>query len=161
MRLVAGECAQAIDATGKRTTDSNRIAATKPVDSTGGMPMARDGAVFVAILAPLILAGLCATTASAHGGRLDANGCHHDRKHGGYHCHRGGGPAPSTASPLRFDLSSDDGASAAPGSRSSRPFANCTEARAAGAAPVRRGDPGYVPHLDRDGDGVGCEPRRR
>jgi len=24
----------------------------------------------------------------AHGGGLDANGCHHDRKNGGYHCHR-------------------------------------------------------------------------
>ncbi|KAB8185251.1 calcium-binding protein, partial [Lysobacter maris] len=28
---------------------------------------------------------------------------------------------------------------------------------AAGAAPVRRGDPGYARHLDRDGDGIGCE----
>ncbi|WP_436010281.1 DUF4236 domain-containing protein [Phenylobacterium sp. LjRoot219] len=36
-------------------------------------------------------------------------------------------------------------------------FANCSEARAAGAAPVRRGDRGYSPRLDRDGDGVGCE----
>lgn len=41
-----------------------------------------------------------------------------------------------------------------------RPFANCAEARAAGAAPVYRGDPGYGPHLDRDNDGVGCEPYR-
>jgi hypothetical protein len=39
----------------------------------------------------------------------------------------------------------------------SRPFRNCSEARAAGAAPVRAGDPGYGPHLDRDRDGVGCE----
>ena len=36
-------------------------------------------------------------------------------------------------------------------------FANCTEARAAGAAPVRRQDPGYGPHLDGDNDGIGCE----
>ncbi|WP_233493820.1 excalibur calcium-binding domain-containing protein [Desertihabitans brevis] len=36
-------------------------------------------------------------------------------------------------------------------------YKNCSAARAAGAAPVRRGDPGYGPHLDRDGDGVGCE----
>ena len=35
-----------------------------------------------------------------------------------------------------------------------RAFRNCSEARALGAAPVRRGDPGYGPHLDRDGDGV-------
>ncbi|MDR0481828.1 MAG: excalibur calcium-binding domain-containing protein [Cellulomonadaceae bacterium] len=37
------------------------------------------------------------------------------------------------------------------------PFKNCTAARAAGAAPVHRGDPGYGSHLDRDGDGIGCE----
>ncbi|WP_052809877.1 excalibur calcium-binding domain-containing protein [Streptomonospora alba] len=36
-------------------------------------------------------------------------------------------------------------------------YDNCDEARAAGAAPVREGDPGYGPHLDRDRDGVGCE----
>ena len=36
-------------------------------------------------------------------------------------------------------------------------FKNCTAAREAGAAPVHVGDPGYAKHLDRDGDGVGCE----
>ncbi|TQL02056.1 excalibur calcium-binding domain-containing protein [Cellulomonas sp. SLBN-39] len=36
-------------------------------------------------------------------------------------------------------------------------FENCDAARAAGAAPVRAGDPGYASHLDRDDDGVGCE----
>lgn len=36
-------------------------------------------------------------------------------------------------------------------------YENCTAARAAGAAPVYRGDPGYSKKLDRDGDGVGCE----
>lgn len=36
-------------------------------------------------------------------------------------------------------------------------YKNCTEARNAGAAPVRRGDPGYASHLDRDDDGIGCE----
>jgi hypothetical protein len=25
--------------------------------------------------------------AVAHGGGTDSNGCHHDRKSGGYHCH--------------------------------------------------------------------------
>lgn len=40
---------------------------------------------------------------------------------------------------------------------SSGAFANCSAARAAGAAPVYAGDPGYAPRLDRDGDGVGCE----
>jgi hypothetical protein len=36
-------------------------------------------------------------------------------------------------------------------------YKNCDAARAAGAAPVRRGEPGYASHLDRNGDGVGCE----
>lgn len=99
---------------------------------------------------------------SAHGGGLNAEGCHHERKRGDHHCRRGGGSllrsdavstnrlAPMLISPLR--MSRDPGV-----------FANCAAARAAGAAPVKRGEPGYGPHLDRDGegDGVGCEPRRR
>ena len=36
-------------------------------------------------------------------------------------------------------------------------YRNCREARAAGAAPLYRGQPGYSPRLDRDGDGVACE----
>ena len=36
-------------------------------------------------------------------------------------------------------------------------FQNCTAARAAGAAPVHTGQPGYGSHLDRDGNGTGCE----
>lgn len=36
-------------------------------------------------------------------------------------------------------------------------YANCSAARAAGAAPVMRGDPGYARKLDRDNDGIGCE----
>ena len=36
-------------------------------------------------------------------------------------------------------------------------YANCDAARAAGAAPVHRGDPGYAAPLDRDGDGTGCD----
>ena len=35
-------------------------------------------------------------------------------------------------------------------------YRNCDAVRAAGAAPIRRGDPGYAGHLDRDGDGEGC-----
>jgi hypothetical protein len=40
-------------------------------------------------------------------------------------------------------------------------YENCDAARAAGAAPLHRGDPGYRPELDRDGDGVACEPYYR
>ena len=36
-------------------------------------------------------------------------------------------------------------------------YKNCEEAKEAGAAPLYRGDPGYSPKLDRDGDGVACE----
>lgn len=36
-------------------------------------------------------------------------------------------------------------------------YPNCAAARAAGAAPVHRGDAGYSRKLDRDNDGVGCE----
>lgn len=36
-------------------------------------------------------------------------------------------------------------------------FPNCAAARAAGAAPLYAGQPGYSSKLDRDGDGVACE----
>lgn len=36
-------------------------------------------------------------------------------------------------------------------------YPNCSAARAAGAAPIRAGEPGYRPALDRDRDGVACE----
>ena len=38
-----------------------------------------------------------------------------------------------------------------------QPYASCAQARAAGAAPLYEGDPGYNPRLDRDKDGVACE----
>ncbi|RAS65108.1 excalibur calcium-binding domain-containing protein [Lentzea atacamensis] len=36
-------------------------------------------------------------------------------------------------------------------------YANCAAAKAAGAAPLYAGQPGYRPALDRDKDGVACE----
>ncbi len=83
----------------------------------------------------------------AHGGGLNAEGCHNDRKNGGYHCHRGSPAGRSTSSKKTFGAVSGGSAH----------YANCSAARAAGAAPVRQGDPGYSARLDRDGDGVGCE----
>ncbi len=73
-----------------------------------------------------------------HRPRADAEGA-------GYHCH-GGGAAPVLSRSSQPQSLSGGGS-----------FRNCSAARAAGAAPVRRGDPGYGRHLDRDGDGVGCE----
>lgn len=81
--------------------------------------------------------------AAAHPGGLNSEGCHNNRKTNGYHCHRG-----SNASPDRSKAKATSLGGA---------YRNCTAARAAGAAPVYRGEPGYGPHLDRDNDGVGCE----
>jgi endonuclease YncB( thermonuclease family) len=39
-------------------------------------------------------------------------------------------------------------------------FRNCAAARAAGVAPLYRGQPGYGAHMDSDGDGIACEPYR-
>lgn len=53
--------------------------------------------------------------------------------------------------------SSASGGSSGSGGGGSVYYKNCTAVRAAGAAPIHRGDPGYGKHLDRDGDGVACE----
>ncbi|WP_242272831.1 excalibur calcium-binding domain-containing protein [Bacillus cereus group sp. BfR-BA-01538] len=45
----------------------------------------------------------------------------------------------------------------ASGNTSSAYYKNCTAVRAAGKAPLYKGQPGYDSHLDRDGDGVACE----
>jgi hypothetical protein len=44
------------------------------------------------------------------------------------------------------------------GAGASWSYRNCAAARAAGAAPIHRGEPGYGAHMDGDGDGVACEP---
>jgi hypothetical protein len=59
--------------------------------------------------------------------------------------------------PVRVPLGGPRGSAAKAGPHGRVPFASCAAAVAAGAAPVRRGDRGYAPHLDGDGDGVGCE----
>lgn len=52
--------------------------------------------------------------------------------------------------------------SATPASRaeSSVFYSGCREVRAAGAAPLYRGQPGYRPGMDGDDDGIACEPYR-
>lgn len=94
------------------------------------------------LLLPLtmcLVGGLASVPSAAHPGGLDPKGCHNNRRTGGYHCHRGSASTPSFVEHGRSK------------------FASCSQARAAGAAPVRRGQAGYGGHLDRDGDGVGCE----
>jgi len=39
-------------------------------------------------------------------------------------------------------------------------YPNCDTARAAGAAPIYAGQPGYRSELDADEDGIACEPYR-
>ena len=90
-----------------------------------------------------------AAAATAHPGGLNAQGCHNDRKTGDYHCHRAATARSLVSTPARRSALADASGGGA--------FRNCAAARAAGAAPVRVGDPGYGRHLDRDGDGVGCE----
>lgn len=92
-----------------------------------------------------VLAVMCwdlgALPVLAHGGAPEGNGRHRQRSTGDHHRH--GAPAPQPRSVRR--PRSDGGA-----------FANCTEARAAGRADLRRGEPGHGPHLGRDGDGSAC-----
>lgn len=39
-------------------------------------------------------------------------------------------------------------------------WSGCNKARAAGTAPIYRGEPGYRDAMDGDGDGIACEPYR-
>ena len=87
----------------------------------------------------LLTALLLALSAPPHSGGTDANGCHTNRRTGQRHCH--GGSAPEPAAQQGGEVY----------------FPNCDAARRAGRAPLRRGQPGYRPGLDRDGDGVACE----
>lgn len=64
------------------------------------------------------------------------------------------GPSVSTSDQI---VGFADTAPAAPAEPVSAYYGNCSEARAAGAAPLYRGDPGYRSGLDRDDDGVACE----
>lgn len=90
-----------------------------------------------------VLGSFFAPSASAHSGGLNSEGCHNDRKNGGYHCHRAATPAPLPT----YDASGGD-----------EPFfPNCDAARAAGVAPIYYGEPGYRGRLDRDQDGIACE----
>jgi hypothetical protein len=73
-----------------------------------------------------------------------------------------GGPAPdveptATAAPPAAEPAPEPEVEEEPEAPADVYYENCTAVRDAGADPIRRGDPGYARHLDRDGDGVGCE----
>ena len=73
-------------------------------------------------------------------------------------------PEPTTAEPSpepTVDAPAEEPAPEPPAQPEPAPqqayYSSCREAKAAGAAPLYRGDPGYRSGLDRDGDGVACE----
>lgn len=135
------------------------------ITSGGHAPGKTSMRIFSLLTGMLLLAS--AELAPAHGGGLNAQGCHNNRKTGDYHCHRAQAPAAvrrptanSTPQPLFRQPPSEKVTTerqTAGQSAGDVFYANCSAARAAGAAPVRRGDAGYASHLDRDNDGVGCE----
>ena len=94
----------------------------------------------------ILLAAIWPAPAAAHPGGLNGEGCHNNRKTGEYHCHRASNAPSAPARPQR--------------QQGGIYYPNCDAARAAGAAPIRRGEPGYRPALDRDNDGIACEPYR-
>ena len=130
-------CATAGAACGRKSLSSARIQA---IFTSNDTPLGE--CRFVAAFATIIALPM---PVLAHSGGTDSSGCHTNRKTGDYHCHGGGTQRAPAPAPAPF-FGGGQGA-----------YENCTAARAAGAAPVYRGDPGYGPHLDRDNDGIGCE----
>jgi endonuclease YncB( thermonuclease family) len=70
---------------------------------------------------------------------------------------------PRTEAPART-VEREDAEDTVPVRAAARPageyYRNCAAARAAGAAPLHPGQPGYRPEMDADSDGVACEPYR-
>lgn len=66
-------------------------------------------------------------------------------------------PTPTQDDPGGSSSSGSSSSTGGSGGGGSVYYKNCTAVRAAGADPIRRDDPGYGRHLDRDGDGVACE----
>ncbi len=55
------------------------------------------------------------------------------------------------------DVVSDTSAIEAPAIEASVYYPGCNAVRAAGKAPLHRGEPGYRDEMDGDGDGIACE----
>lgn len=108
--------------------------------------------MFAMLLLIVIATAPAEAPSPAPGVEGQQSGCHALARTGIYHCHGDGRASRSRFKPVGA-LATRIGA-----------FRSCSEAWAAGADPVRRGDPGYGRHLDRDGDGVACRrpaPARR
>jgi endonuclease YncB( thermonuclease family) len=66
-------------------------------------------------------------------------------------------PPPPASAPAPFVAPPPPAAMPAAPPPASAYYGNCDAARAAGAAPIRVGQPGYRKGLDRDGDGTACD----
>lgn len=132
---------------------------------------------------PLIFA--ISGAAQAHGGRTNAQGCHNDRKTGGYHCHNGGSapaaapvrarPAGASRSPQvpQIHYPSKAPGIGEPASQRSEEstteesqalfvnpdfyFGSCAEVRASGRTVLRTVKEGYRPELDTNRNGIACD----
>lgn len=72
-------------------------------------------------------------------------------------CGDGGPVAPAQPAPAPQPTAPPEPAAAPAAQAGEVHFANCAAARAAGAAPLRVGTPGYRTQMDGDKDGVACE----
>ena len=98
--------------------------------------------------------------ASAHGGGLNADGCHVNRKTGDYHCPRRPAQAPVSESFASAQGLAPSKTGEQRWRRTTGVFRTCPMGGAAGAAPGRIGEAGSRPPLGREGDGIGCGPYR-
>ncbi|MBY6129104.1 excalibur calcium-binding domain-containing protein [Qipengyuania aquimaris] len=96
------------------------------------------------VVIAMLLGGSLPVSLAAHPAEADATRCHMHKETGALHC------------PKR-----DEPEEPSPDNRPMRPvsvyYRNCSEARAAGVTPIRRGEPGYRQGLDGDNDGWACE----
>lgn len=125
-----------------RSISSSAIGAeAKAISAWAGIEILILAAAWVITFLLGVMTLVGAAIAEAHPGGLAADGCHFDRKAGVRHCHGSRTPPPPPTTSRSGDVY----------------YPNCAAARAAGAAPIYRGQPGYGRHLDRDGDGKACE----
>lgn len=109
----------------------------------------RDGMRLACLLCML---SLLPAQVFAHGGGLDASGCHTNRKTGAYHCHRSRAPANSlpVPQPYRFDRRSPSDLGACGAKYYCTQMSSCEEA-------VHYLFNCGLTRLDGDGDGIPCE----